>query len=313
MTDMKMLVIANPAAGGGRCGRELPRLRRALEATGVEFSILLTSKSGDAEEMARNAAGRYATVACAGGDGTISEIAQVLVGTEIALGVLSLGTGNDFAKMMDLPFGINGTKGLEAQVDVLIKGSVRPFDVGRINDRYFVNVVGIGFDAAVNHEHHRVTWLNGVSSYMYALAKTVFRYTPSEMSIEVSGPDGKPGESFKQDVYVLTVGNGHTCGGIFKFTPDASVEDGELDLSVIDPIGKLKLLWNLPRLFTGTIHDAGFSFTKRFGSLRVTSDSPLPVHIDGEMYITDRLEHEITVVPGALKVICGRPAWKKVG
>ncbi len=294
-----ILVIANPAAGNGRCRRELPRLRQALEHAGGRFELRLTSKPGDAEEMAREAVGKYSAIVSVGGDGTIYETVQGLAGTDTALGVIPLGTGNDFIKMMDLP------KGIEAQVEILTKGFIRNFDIGRINDRYFANVVGIGFDAAVNHEHHQVKWLNGVPSYMYALAKTVFRYAPCPMSVEINDRDGKPNGSFERDVYLLTVGNGHTCGGFFKFTPDASCEDGELDLSVIDPIGKLTLLWNLPRLFTGTIHDAGFSSIMRFGSLRISSDTPLPVHIDGEVYDTDRLTHEIEVVPGALRVITG--------
>ncbi len=295
-----ILVIANPAAGSGKCGRALPRLRQALEQADGKFDLRITSAPGEAEAMAREAVGTYSAVVLAGGDGTIYEAVQGLAGTDTALGVLPLGTGNDFIKMMDLP------KGIEAQVEVFRKGSICNFDLGRINDRYFANVVGIGFDAAVNHEHHQVSWLDGVPSYMYALAKTVFKYTPCPMSVEINDRNGKPNGSFNRDVYLLTVGNGHTCGGAFKFTPDASCEDGELDLSVIDPIGKLTLLWNLPRLFTGTIHDAGFSSMMRFGSLRISSATPLPVHIDGEVYDTGRLTHEIEVVPGALRVITGR-------
>ncbi len=298
--DGDILVIANPAAGGGRCARELPRLRQALEQADGKFDLRLTCKPGDAEAMAREAVGKYSAVVLAGGDGTIYEAVQGLAGTDTALGVIPLGTGNDFIKVMDLP------KGLEAQVEVLTKGSIRNFDLGRINDRYFANVVGLGFDATVNRAHYDITWLSGIPSYILAILKTMFRYGPQHVDVELTGLEGRACGSFSEDVQMLTIGNSHSCGGGFIFTPGASVEDGELDLNILHPIGNLQLMWHLPKVFMGTLQQTRYATLRRFCRMKVRSRVPLPVHIDGEVYDTGRLVHEIEVVPGALRVITGR-------
>ena len=298
-----VLAIANPTAGGGRCGRYLPELRQALERSALPYDLRLTRSQGDAEAMVKQEAmsGKFTSVIIAGGDGTINEAVQGLVGTDIALGVIALGTGNDFMKMLNLP------KGVSAQVGVALNGQERAFDVGRLNDRYFSTVVGIGFDAAVNHKHYDIKWLSGIPSYIMAIILTMFKYVPQYMDVEISGPDGTPPDSFGRDIHILTIGNGHTCGGGFIFTPGASCEDGELDLSILEPITRLQLIWHLPKIFSGTLQEKAphLSSLRRFGKLKVTSRTPLPMHMDGEIYRTDRLQHEIEVVPGALKVMCG--------
>ena len=300
--DGDILVIANPAAGGGRCARELPRLRQALERAGGRFVLRLTSEPGEAEAMAREAVGRYSAVVSAGGDGTIYETVQGLAGTDTALGVIPLGTGNDFIKTMDLP------KGIEAQVEVLTKGSIRIFDLGRINDRYFANVVGIGFDAAVNRAHKDISWLSGIPSYILAIIKTLFTHGPEHVDVELTDTTGREDGSFSEDVQMLTIGNSPSCGGGFLFTPDADVEDGELDLSILHPIKNYQIIQHLPKVFKGTLQRKrpDVSTLKRFGRMKVKSRVIMPVHIDGEVYDTGRLVHEIEVVPGALRVITGR-------
>ncbi len=299
--DAKTLVIANPAAGGGRCARKLSVLRAALDSAGVPYELCLTQRQGHAEVLVLDAVkgGKFSSLVIAGGDGTINESVQGLAGTDISLGVIPLGTGNDLVKMLDLP------KGIPAQVDVALKGRVRDFDLGRINDRYFINVVGIGFDAAVNQKHYDISWLSGVPSYVLAILITMFNYTPKYMDVEISGTDGTPPDSFARDIHILTIGNGHTCGGGFIFTPGASCRDGELDLSILEPITWLQLLWHLPKIFTGSLQTKAphLASLRRFCKLRVRSLTPLPVHVDGELYRTDSLEHEIEVVPGAIKVM----------
>lgn len=301
--DARSLVIANPAAGGGRCARKLPELRRALDSAEVPYELCLTQRQGHAEAMVRESVkgGKFTSIVIAGGDGTINESVQGLVGTDISLGVIPLGTGNDFVKMLDLP------KGIPAQVEVALKGVVRSFDVGRLNERYFSTVVGIGFDAAVNQKHYDIKWLSGIPSYIMAIVLTMFNYTPKYMEVEISGPDGTPPDSFARDIHMLTIGNGHTCGGGFIFTPGASCQDGELDLSILEPITRLQLVWHLPKIFTGSLQTKAphLASLRRFCKLKVASKTPLPMHTDGEMYRTDRLEHVIVVVPGALKVMAG--------
>jgi YegS/Rv2252/BmrU family lipid kinase len=301
--NKNILVIVNPTAGGGKCGKNLPRIEATLKKLGVSYDLRLTERAGDAEKIVLdlNGSAAYSKVLSVGGDGTINEVIQGLAGTDIVLGVIPLGTGNDFMKMLNLP------KGLEARVELAINGKERTFDLGRLNERYFSTVVGIGFDAAVNRAHYDIKWISGIPAYVLAIITTMFKYGSEYMEVEITAPDGSPDGTFSKDVHMLTIGNGHTCGGGFIFTPGASCEDGELDLNILHPIKNYQLIWHLPKVFAGTLQQKmpHLATLKRFSRLKVRTKKPIAVHHDGEMYISDRLEHVIEVVPGALKVMAG--------
>jgi diacylglycerol kinase (ATP) len=216
---------------------------------------------------------------------------------EIPLGIIPAGSGNDLIKSLGIP---NDTR---AAVDILLAGRTRVIDAGTINGLCFVNVVGIGFDAAVNHNSHGLRWpASGLLRYIAALIKTLGTYAPLPLTVTING------SATTQDLYLLTIGNGTTCGGGFRLTPHAKLDDGLLDVTFVKPITVPRLLWHLPKVFQGTLErvEKYASMTQATG-LRVETSQQVPVHVDGEVYRGDTSRLDVEIIPKALTVIGNFP------
>jgi diacylglycerol kinase (ATP) len=161
-----------------------------------------------------------------------------------------------------------------------------------------VNGVGIGFDAAVNYNTRGVRWVKtGLAVYFLAFLETLMKYKPCPMKISING------ETIDQEMFLVSVGNGTTCGGGFKLTPQAKIDDGLLDITVVKPLSVPQLLRHLPKVFQGTIDTTQHAITRRAPGLTITSPHPLPFHVDGEIYALEGDICEIAVVPQALTLI----------
>jgi len=288
-------LIANPASGSGRTRRVAARVVDLLGRRDVPFDLEFTSAPRQAAEIAARACDDHDVIVAIGGDGTIHEIAGSMLKCGKPLGIVPAGSGNDLVKSLKVP------TGTEAAIEVLLSGSMRTMDVGTINGRCFVNVVGIGFDAAVNHNSHGLRRpAGGLLRYLVALVKTLGTYDAVSLSVTI---DGKRTD---QDLYLLTIGNGTTCGGGFRLTPRALLDDGVLDVTMVRPISVPVLLWHLPKVFGGTIDRVvKYASLTTATRIRVESGGPVPVHVDGEIYEEDTSRMEIEIVPQALTVICG--------
>jgi YegS/Rv2252/BmrU family lipid kinase len=287
------LVILNPVAGRGRLRREWPRTADRLRAAGVDFEVAQTSAPGDAERIAADADGFDAVIA-AGGDGTVHEVVNGLLraGASAAFGVLPLGSGDDFAKM--LPAG--------DPVERIARGTTRAFDAGRIvagETRYFANGMDVGFGAHASRNVRRVPWpLTGLGAYLGALALTLLRYPRLELRVRLD-----EAEPFAQSTAMTAVMNGRAFGGSFHVCPGACADDGELDLLIANGVGRLEILGLVPRIMRGA--HAGHPRLKLVRAKRVAleSDAPLLVEADGEIAFEDARRLEIEVLPGALRVL----------
>lgn len=290
----KHLVILNPVAGRGRVRREWPRMAERLRAAGIAFEIAETKAPGDGIELAERAAQDYHAVIAAGGDGTVHEVANGLLraGGGAALGVLPLGSGDDFIKM--LPPG--------DPVERIVRGTPRAFDAGRIvagATRYFANGMDIGFGAHASRNVRKVPRpFTGLGAYLGALILTLVRYPKLEVSLQLDG-----GEPFSQTTAMTAVMNGRAFGGSFHVCPEARADDGELDLLIADGVGRLEILGLVPRIMRGA--HAGDPRLKllRARSVLIESDAPLLVEADGEIAFEDARRLEIEVLPGALRVL----------
>lgn len=291
---IKYKLIANPHAGRGKANKVMARTVRLLNARGIRYDLEITAGPNDAEKIAAVACAReeYAAIIAIGGDGTLNEIVQSAIFTHKPLGVIPAGTGNDFSKVLNTP------KNLEDIIDVVLAGKTKVIDAGKMNRRYFVNGVGIGFDAAVNFNTRGVRWVKaGLAVYFVAFLKTLSKYRPCPMTIRING------ETIDQEMFLVSVGNGTTCGGGFKLTPHAKIDDGLLDITMVKPLSLPQLFWHLPKVFQGTIDTTQHAITRRAPGLTITSPHPLPLHVDGELYTLEGNTCEIAVVPGALTVI----------
>ena len=286
-------LIANPEAGRGKARAAILEVVERFKARGVPFDLELTTAPKQAAAIARAALGDFDVIVAVGGDGTVNDIVPAMLFAPKPLGIIPSGSGNDFIKSIGVPNDIGQA------IDVLLKGDVRTIDAGKINDTWFANGVGIGFDAAVNRASYEIGHSRrGLWLYLYALVRTLGRFDPVPVRITMNGT------AVERDIFLLTIGNGTTCGGGFKLTPHARVDDQLLDVTIVSPLSIPALLWHLPKVFLGTIDRAtAYARLTRTAKLTVEGRRPLPVHVDGEIFTGDGNILEIEVVPRALNVI----------
>lgn len=253
------------------------RALRALEGRGAFWSdleITVTQHSGHARELAREAAERGdAKLLAVGGDGTANEVAWGLLGSETALGLVPAGSGNGLARGIGLP--ADPRRALLA----LEHAVVRRIDVGFANDRPFLNVAGIGFDAAVGaafHERSQAGARRGLLGYVWAGLALAFQHRVEPLTIEGTL------SSLPSRALLLTVANGPQYGGGATIAPGARLDDGRLDVIVIEDGPRLPLLLQAPRLFMGGIEALRRYHRSSAVSLVVSAAKPFPNHRDGE-------------------------------
>jgi diacylglycerol kinase (ATP) len=290
MTKYKL--IANPAAGRGRANAADRKVAKLFEAKGVYFDLEFTKGPRDAAGIARKALADFDVIVAVGGDGTVNEIIPAMLFSHKPFGIIPTGSGNDFIKSLNIPSDI------EAAVDVVLRGKTKVIDAGRINQTYFVNGVGIGFDAAVNHASYTINHSKrGLYLYLCALFKTLGKYRPVQLKIVMNG------ETNEEEMFMVTIGNGTTCGGGFKLTPHAKLDDQLFDVTFVRPLGILPLLWHFPKVFLGTIEKAKYARLERTSKITIKSSLHIPVHVDGEVYSGKYQSYVIEVIPHALKVV----------
>ncbi len=292
------LVVFNPQAGRGRGRTRAAEVQQALHAAGIDYESVVSEDRGHAIELARRAAlAGWELIVAAGGDGTVNEVVNGLMlaegeGVRSRLGIMPIGSGNDFSGALGIPLD------LRQAAQRLARSQVRRVDLGRVNGRWFDNSVGIGFEATINVEAHRITWLRGQPQYFLAILRSVSH--PAYPLARICIDDGA---SFTKHVLIISVGNSHRTGGGFLVTPDATLDDGLLNLCIADAIPRRQILRLLPKVVKGTHRNEPVVQLTRIIRLVVESEDPLPVHADGEMLWEDAHRVEITVEPARLDVV----------
>ena len=284
-------LIANPAAGRGRARTAAQRGKALLEQAGRTVDLHFTSAPGHGAELASSAVsdGVGAVVVC-GGDGTVSEISQVLAGTAVPLGLLPFGTANDFARALDIP------RRLPAAVSHLVSGTPAPVDLAAVGQRCFCTVAALGLDAEVSHAMSagRARW-RGTAGYVEAAVRLLPRFQPP--SVHLSGDFGDIDGRY----LIVATGNTRNYGGGIPIAPEADLRDGLLDVCLISPISLWTALALLPRLFLGRHVRHPAVRVERSSWLQIDTPEPLLMYADGE-YLT-HTPARIEARPGALSVI----------
>ena len=291
------LVVLNPAAGRGRGRRQARDVIGALEASGFSCTVRETDRPGHERVLARDgAADGWETVIAAGGDGTVHGAANGLLDAgrpNAALGVVPMGTGNDFAKIAGLAVGTG-----EA-ARRLARAVVRRFDVGRVGAERFTNGCGIGFGPAVIQAMVNFPRLRGFPLYVASVYQAFFRFTPPTVRLHSAE------WTLDAPVTMVEVAIGTTAGGGFRLTPDARPDDGLLDVCVIRRIGALQFLRYVPRVMAGRHGALPPVHIFRTQQIRLTVPGvPLTAHLDGELRTMSGDTIEIGIEPGRLPVLC---------
>jgi diacylglycerol kinase (ATP) len=296
MTD-RVCVIVNPAAGKGRGARAMPEVRRAFGAVGVT-DVRTTGARGEERLLARRAIEEgVGTIVAVGGDGTWGNVANAIIGSgaDVRLGLGAAGTGNDFAKSVGAP-----ATDLAATARLAVDGPDTPVDVGRIEDTYFLNVTGFGFDIAVIEDVETITRFSGEIVYVYSALRQLFGY--GGIPIDLSSAVGGKGPGMVQHL-MLIIANGRNFGGVFRIAPAASLTDGRLDavaIHIAPPLRRLRLFGAAAR---GT--HVGLPEVRTEQAARFTLCFPTPpaYETDGEYNRAASSTLEVRCVPRAVRVV----------
>ncbi len=282
--------ICNPIAGSGR-GKIIGEIiERILKEKKLQYIIAMTEKPGHATELAREACNMNAeTILAIGGDGTSLEVARGMIGQDSALGIIPAGTGNDFVKTLGVP--LQPIAALEFILDHPAKST----DVGEINGEIFLNEIGTGFDVSVlDYAAKAKKSFRGILPYLYGVIMTLFRFRSIELTYSIDG-----GENIAMSAFVMSAANGGTIGGGIPIAPQAKIDDGKLDVTIVGMIRKRKLIGRLIGLMRGKI--LSFPETQYYRAKSVTFTVPeMRVNIDGE--IVREKTVAARVLPGALKI-----------
>lgn len=288
---MSCAVIINPVSGGGRHrGRErAARAASALASIGLSAEILLSERRGHARELAAGAVARGATLICAwGGDGTMNEVASAVVRSPAALGLIPAGSGNGLARTLGV-----ARDPTQAIVEAC-RATPRPIDAGQCQNEWFFSVAGVGFDAHVAAGFDAAgLGRRGFATYLRVGAGAFLTYRARPYTVD-GVPTARP-------ALLVTVANSAQFGNGAWIAPHARVDDGRLDLVIVEERHRLASLWALPRLFTKTIDRVPGVSIRRVTRTVIENDRPFLYHLDGEPKLpATRLVMEIQ--PGALRV-----------
>jgi diacylglycerol kinase (ATP) len=300
----KTTVILNPSAGRGAGARLSPQIAAWLQNCGLDFALVTTTGPGHATALARDAVvqGQERVIAV-GGDGTANEVLNGLLQARnkpdgTALGIIPIGTGNDFA------FGAGVPLDLQAACQAVARGQSRLLDVGCMQAdneqaRFFGNGVGVGFDAMANIESRKIKRLRGSLLYLVAVIRTLaFYYHAPQTTLRIDS------EELVQPCLMISVMNGRRMGGAFYMTPDSQMDDGLLDLCVAAKVSRSKMIAFVPRFMRGT-HTTDPDVTMSQGrKVTVVADSPWAAQVDGEIYGVGAKRFEVELVPRQLRLIC---------
>jgi YegS/Rv2252/BmrU family lipid kinase len=285
----EILVILNPMA---RSERGHDRMK-ALGALGPKVVIATSTAPGEAREIAAQAVREgFHTVVAAGGDGTINEVVNGIAGSDVTLGVLPIGTMNVFASELGV-----SNKVREAW-EIIQAGHTREIDLGRANNRHFVQLAGAGLDAQVVKETTTESKRElGPLAYVLSTAQVCGR-KPPKLIVEADG------ESVEGSFVLL--GNGRFYGGRLEFFRDARMDDGLLDVLIFGKTGHFDLAWYFGHILMKRHTDLSDVTYLQAKTVRVVSDEPVPVELDGEL--VSELPVTFTIAPRKLRVLVPPPS-----
>lgn len=289
---MSYCFLYNPSTNREQSSRKFRQLKElTVNWPNVDYK---TSESREhltflAEEAAQN----FEVVVACGGDGTVRDIAVAIMGSQAKLGVIPLGSGNDFSKSIGL------NTNLEESLNVLQNGNCRHVAIGKCNDFYFINTLGFGFDGQTNHYASQSKIRIGSLRYALAALKTNFKRKPFKAQVRYDDKDLK-----EQDWIMIAVANGRVEGGNFIIAPDATPFDEQFRLVTISPISKWLLPFLLPLFIIDKQRWLPYYSCTETKNISLNFNRPVFIHSDGEQIFSKKTQFEIRILPSAMPVIC---------
>jgi diacylglycerol kinase (ATP) len=285
----RVALVSNPTSGSGRAAGLVGPVTVALQRHGLQVDNLQGVDAEDAVARCRKAVadGVDALIAL-GGDGMVHLALQAVADTGTPLGIIPAGTGNDFAVALGLPIDAM------AASDVVATGTVRTIDACRSGQRWWCNVLGVGFDSAVTERANAMSWPKGKRRYDLAILAELRTFRPLPFTLDLDGTRSTT------SAMLIAIGNGSSYGGGMRITPGAVLDDGLLDITVVGPVSRTTLVRIFPRIYQGTHveHPAVTVHRARHVTLACAGQV---AYADGERF--GDLPVTTEVVPGALQVL----------
>jgi YegS/Rv2252/BmrU family lipid kinase len=262
-----------------------------LGAHGIDAVIRPTTKAGDARAFARDAVDSDCDLVVAwGGDGTVNEAASALIHTSVPLAIVPAGSGNGLASDLLIPFDARAALGIAAA------GRTMRIDAGRVDDCLFFNIAGVGIDAVIAARFNRREMARrGLRAYLQLSGAELMRYRCVQYELQIDD------QRVTQEAMLIAVANGRQYGNRLLIAPGARLDDGLLEVVIVDRLSLLSIAWRLPALFRGTLRPGKGVSMRAARTVRITADDAIPFHVDGEPRIAGR-SLEVDTLPGALNV-----------
>ncbi len=286
-------LIVNPAAGGGRAGRLLGAVGNALSRHGLEHHVERTRSLEHGAELARAAASAGELAVAFGGDGLIGALAGALRHSDAVLGVLPGGRGNDLVRVLGIP------PDPVAACQVLASGFARAIDLGEVDGRTFVGIASCGFDSDANRIANHTRLVRGNLVYTYGALRALAGWRPATFTVTLDGE-----RTHTLLGYTVAAANSKAYGGGMLLAPDASLDDGLLDVVMVEHVPKLTFLRLLPGVFKGEHVRQPTVRVLRARELKLAADRPFTLYADGDPIA--ELPVTVRLLPAAVRVLVPR-------
>ncbi len=298
---MTAKVILNPYSNRWNAQKRWADAEIALRAAGVDFEMVVSERPGHIASLTEQAIeDGYSPLIAAGGDGTIGELVNAMghftaEGAPLTpLGILPLGTANDMAYGLKIPFDLG-----EA-ARVIASGKIRPADLGKANDIYFANNSALCIEPYVTVIQNRITWIKGISRYLVAAVRAIMDKPTWKAHLEWDGG------TFDGPISLVYVGNGPRSGGVFYMGPHADPFDGKLTIVTAYRATRRGMFAMLPKAMkpgTGSYVESEGVQEFQVSWLKVHLDNPSPAHTDGELFSTGITDVDYKIFPGRLPIL----------
>ncbi|NTW50409.1 MAG: diacylglycerol kinase family lipid kinase [Chlorobiales bacterium] len=297
--------ILNPAADKGRARKRIAWLQQSIRKWGVDTVVQVTTRPKEASEFAENVKSKVDVIVACGGDGTLNEVVHSLVHSDKILGCVPIGSANDFYKNI-----ANQSLSTE-NLSNIFKSEIEPVDVGQVtltdssgkNFRYFINSFGLGFSGRIAQLASKITWLKGDLTYIYALAQVMRTYTSLQMRLTLHTPEGIV--SLDEKIFMVSIGNGRYEAGKFMIAPEASINDGWLDVCVLKGISRREIPKWVIKYIKGTHITESQVVYRKVKKIEIDLSMPEMLHLDGEVIENVSGKITVDVCPSSLKVLSG--------
>ena len=289
----KIIFIINPIAGKGKGLMIETEIQSYFNQKNVEFETFLTESIGHATEITNQVLTKNPDiiVAC-GGDGTINEVAQALVGSNVALGIIPIGSGNGLAANLHIP------KTTEKAFETILNAKINKIDAGKINENYFFSNMGLGIDADVINNYAQTKTRNFLG-YVTASTKAIFSFQPKKFNIELDNE-----HTLDDDFYFVFCSNSNEAGYGISFSPNAKLNDGKLDFLAVKKLNFIQQIQFSANVLGKRIEKMKQAKVLQVNSVKFNSkQTKTSAQVDGEAVIFNQNSIEVSIVPNALNVI----------